>query len=121
MPSQIKLPPYTSSGSIRSRRFISRKLKMVPVAFRGINENGKLNIPINHQHFNVVYLLMRCLLLAAFVFSSICANCQSFQWWADLVKWDGVTPWQRYIKTFPKYLGPNGLPVPLITNGSIDS
>src|SRR5436309_11324706 len=64
---------------------------------------------------------MRPLLLAALLLTSICANCQSFQWWADLVKWDGVTPWQRYIKTFPKYLGPNALPVPLISNGSVDS
>jgi len=64
---------------------------------------------------------MRFLLLSAFVLSSFLARCQTWDWWAELVKWDGVTPWQRYIKTFPKYLGPNGLPVPLITNGSIDS
>jgi len=64
---------------------------------------------------------MRPLLLGAFAFLSVVAKCQSFQWWAELVKWDGVSPWQRYIKTFPKYLGPNGLPVPLITNWSVDS
>jgi len=46
---------------------------------------------------------------------------QDFGWWAKLVDWDGVTPWQRYIKTNPAYLGPNALPVPFITNGSIDS
>lgn len=49
------------------------------------------------------------------------AQCQDFGWWAKLVDWDGVTPWQRYIKTNPAYLGPNALPVPFITNGSIDS
>ncbi len=46
---------------------------------------------------------------------------QDFNWWANLVKWDGITPWQRYLIYTPAYLGPNGLPVPFITNGSIDS
>ena len=49
------------------------------------------------------------------------AHAQDFGWWAKLVDWDGVTPWQRYIKTNPAYLGPNALPVPFISNGSIDS
>lgn len=46
---------------------------------------------------------------------------QDFGWWANLVKWDGVTPWQRYLINTPAYLGPNALPVPFISNGSIDS
>jgi len=46
---------------------------------------------------------------------------QDFNWWAKLVKWDNITPWQRYIKTNPAYMGPNALPVPFISNGSIDS
>ena len=46
---------------------------------------------------------------------------QDFPWWAKVVKWDGVTPWQRYIITNPGYMGPNALPVPFIRNGSIDS
>ena len=49
------------------------------------------------------------------------ARAQDFPWWANLVKWDGVSPWQRYIITNPGYLGPNALPVPVISNGSIDS
>lgn len=49
------------------------------------------------------------------------SQAQDFGWWAKLVDWDGVTPWQRYIKTNPAYLGPNALPVPFISNGSIDS
>ena len=48
-------------------------------------------------------------------------SAQDFGWWANLVKWDGVTPWQRYIKTVPAFMGPNALPVPFITNGSIDT
>ena len=46
---------------------------------------------------------------------------QDFGWWAKLVQWDGVTPWQRYIMTNPAYMGPNALPVPFISNGSIDT
>ena len=49
------------------------------------------------------------------------STAQEFPWWAKLVKWDGITPWQRYIVTNPAYLGPNALPVPSIGNGSIDS
>lgn len=49
------------------------------------------------------------------------AHAQTFEWWAKLVKWDGVTPWQRYIITNAAYMGPNALPVPFISNGSIDS
>lgn len=49
------------------------------------------------------------------------SQAQDFAWWAKLVKWDGVTPWQRYIITNPAYMGPNALPVPFISNGSIDS
>lgn len=48
-------------------------------------------------------------------------NGQDFNWWRNLVNWDGVTPWQRYLITTPAYPGPNALPVPLISNGSIDS
>ncbi len=61
------------------------------------------------------YFLIIMVLLAEHVQS------QDFNWWAKLVDWDGVTPWQRYIKTNPAYMGANALPVPFITNGSIDS
>jgi hypothetical protein len=49
------------------------------------------------------------------------ANAQTFGWWADHVKWDGVSHWSKYIITQPAYLGPNALPVPRIGNGNIDS
>src|SRR6202035_440652 len=58
--------------------------------------------------------------LMLIIYSPACRS-QTWEWWVHLVNWDGVTPWQRYIKTMPKYLGPNGLPVPFLTNGSIDS
>ena len=48
-------------------------------------------------------------------------DAQTFDWWAQLVHWDGVSEWPKYMITQPGYLGPNALPVPRIGNGSIDS
>ncbi|MEI9944051.1 MAG: hypothetical protein WDN26_07475 [Chitinophagaceae bacterium] len=56
-----------------------------------------------------------------FLFISITAKAQSLAWWENTVHWDGVTHWERYIIYTPGYLGPNALPVPHISNGSIDS
>lgn len=64
---------------------------------------------------------MRKQLLILLLLSSTQLFAQDFAWWAKVVKWDGVTPWQRYIITYPAYMGPNALPVPFISNGSIDS
>jgi hypothetical protein len=52
---------------------------------------------------------------------SLYSNAQSFDWWANLVHWDGVSEWPKYMITQPAYLGPNALLVPRIGNGSIDS
>jgi hypothetical protein len=49
------------------------------------------------------------------------SSAQSYTWWENTVHWDGVTPWERYITFTPGFLGPNALPVPHISNGSIDS
>ncbi len=46
---------------------------------------------------------------------------QTFDWWKNLVRWDGTTYWWKYLTISPKYLGPNALTVPFINNGSIDS
>jgi hypothetical protein len=48
-------------------------------------------------------------------------NAQTFDRWAQVVGWDGVSHWSRYMISMPAYLGPNALPVPRIGNGSIDS
>lgn len=48
-------------------------------------------------------------------------SAQSYTWWENTVNWDGVTPWERYVRFTPGFLGPNALPVPHISNGSIDS
>lgn len=49
------------------------------------------------------------------------AGAQSFDWWKNNVKWDGVTHWYDYLIVSPAYFGPNALTVPVINNGSIDS
>ena len=64
---------------------------------------------------------MKKLFLTFFVCLSLYSHAQDFGWWANLVKWDGVSPWQRYIITNPGYLGANALPVPFLSNGTIDS
>ncbi len=46
---------------------------------------------------------------------------QTHEWWAQTVKWDGVTHWANYITYKPGYLGPNALPIPLLWNGNADS
>jgi hypothetical protein len=61
------------------------------------------------------------LVIALLTLLSWQSRAQSFSWWADNVMWDGVTEWPRYIIAAPAYLGPNALPVPRISNGSVDS
>jgi hypothetical protein len=62
-------------------------------------------------------LLLTAVICCVFLY----APAQSYTWWENTVNWDGVTPWERYITFTPGFLGPNALPVPHITNGSIDS
>jgi hypothetical protein len=64
-----------------------------------------------------VKLFLPCL----FVLSSSVVKSQDFDWWKNNVQWDGVTHWYKYLIISPKYFGPNALPVPSISNGSIDS
>ena len=59
------------------------------------------------------------LIISLFLFFSVKA--QTFDRWALVVNWDGISHWSRYMISIPDYLGPNALPVPRITNGSIDS
>lgn len=64
---------------------------------------------------------MRIFFITIFCCFVINSNAQDFAWWSRTVNWDGVSHWSRYMITQPGYLGPNGLPVPHIGNGSIDS
>ena len=63
-----------------------------------------------------------CLIVYIFLSLLVMPACsQSFDWWKNLVSWDGISSWKEYIRYNPRYLGPNALPVPFIGNGSIDS
>jgi hypothetical protein len=64
---------------------------------------------------------MRSLFVAVMCCIFLSASAQSYSWWEETVHWDGVTPWERYVVFTPGFLGPNALPVPRISNGSIDS
>jgi hypothetical protein len=61
--------------------------------------------------------------IVVIIFTLLVANSygQTFDWWAQVVHWDGVSEWPKYMITQPAYMGPNALPVPRIGNGSIDS
>ncbi len=65
--------------------------------------------------------MMHLRLLLFYSFFSLSGNAQTIAQWSQLVNWDGVSHWSRYIRTFPAYQGPNALPVPRVGNGSIDS
>jgi len=64
---------------------------------------------------------MRKGLLVILFFYSTHAMSQTFNDWAKLVNWDGVTPWRQYLRYSPGFMGPNALPVPEIGNGTVDS
>ncbi len=64
---------------------------------------------------------MRIFFVIIIFFQSFCGQAQTFQQWAQTVNWDGVSHWKRYIIIQPAYMGPNALPVPQLSNGTIDS
>ncbi len=66
-------------------------------------------------------MLIRNSLLVLALWLSCTANGQTAQQWAQTVHWDGVTHWSRYINMLPAKMGPNALPIPYLTNGSVDN
>lgn len=64
---------------------------------------------------------MRNACLCVFLLIGLSPAAQTFTRWAQVVGWDGVSHWSKYMISMPAYQGPNSLPVPRITNGSIDS
>ena len=65
--------------------------------------------------------MMRVCLILFFLYYSQSGQSQTLAQWSQLVQWDGVSHWSRYILTQPAYQGPNALPVPQVGNGRIDS
>ena len=49
------------------------------------------------------------------------ASSQTQTEWAQVVNWDGVSHWSKYIKVRAAWMGPNALAIPAIANGSVDS
>jgi len=66
-------------------------------------------------------LLSRLLFLAGTFFLTLESQAQTQEEWARTVNWDGVSHWSKYIITQARFMGPNALPVPYLTNGLTDS
>lgn len=64
---------------------------------------------------------MRFIPFILFMFLQTTLFSQTRQRWEQVVNWDGVSHWSRYMITLPAYQGPNSLPVPQVGNGRIDS
>ncbi len=46
---------------------------------------------------------------------------EDYTWWNEIHNWDGHTSWVQYMTISTSFMGPNALPVPEVTNGSVDS
>lgn len=64
---------------------------------------------------------MKKLLLYIFLLKVFFTQAQTQQQWEQLVEWDGVSHFSKYILFNAGHMGPNALPVPSITSGNIDS
>jgi hypothetical protein len=66
-------------------------------------------------------MMRRLFIITGLFFVQAVGFTQTLDSWANNVHWDGVTSWKRYLIFSAGYMGPNALPVPEISNGSIDS
>ncbi|HUM97198.1 MAG TPA: hypothetical protein PK275_05035 [Chitinophagaceae bacterium] len=64
---------------------------------------------------------MKKIFLITILFAVKSAHTQTQQQWAQLVGWDGVSHFSKYIIFNAGHMGPNALTIPSLTNGSIDS
>jgi hypothetical protein len=62
-----------------------------------------------------------CAFVLVWVFTLTFAQAQDHIWWHNNVNWDGVTHWSSYITSSAGKMGPNALPVPILSTGSADS
>src|SRR5688572_14967738 len=75
-------------------------------------------------HISYIYKTqesMRRRLLSLLLLFPVVASSQTFDWWKNLVNWDGTSHWSTYLTTSPKYFGPNAFSIPQINNGAVDS
>ncbi|MBU6159171.1 MAG: hypothetical protein KGP35_09090 [Bacteroidetes bacterium] len=64
---------------------------------------------------------MRPLIILLFALVTHAALSQDHDWWAKNVQWDNQSSWTTYIKFKPRYLGPNALPIPELSDGKVPS
>ena len=50
------------------------------------------------------------------IFAAQPTNVQTESHWAQIVNWDGFSPWQKYINFAPAFMGLNAIPVPSLAN-----
>lgn len=62
---------------------------------------------------NKRFLRKGVLAFAFFMISATLLAQGDYDHWIKAVNWDGVTPWENYIRRSPRFMGPNALPVPL--------
>lgn len=69
------------------------------------------------------YFLTRffCLTVTWICLCNVCIAQEDYQWWNDLVDWDGRTHWSKYLIYSPRYFGPNAIPIPELEEGLIKS
>lgn len=63
----------------------------------------------------IIILLLSILSLV----SQAQTQAEKYTWWNAKHSWDGVTPWQEYIRLSPAFMGPNALPVPEVQEAKI--
>lgn len=66
-------------------------------------------------------LMSRLVLFLCLLIQTCPLPAQDIHWWMRNVNWDGYSHWSKYINYVPGNLGPNALPVPILSNGNIDS
>ena len=49
------------------------------------------------------------------------SSAQTLEEWSENVGWDGVMHWSEYLIFSPKFTGPNAMPVPEISNGTVNN
>lgn len=59
-------------------------------------------------------------LFMALISLSLTSAAQIETWWSEKHQWDGTSPFQYYMTTSAKFMGPNALPVPEIRTGTLE-
>ena len=66
-------------------------------------------------------LMRKCIPILFLLIANPSFAQEDFSWWTIIHNWDGHTPWNEYMTMSTSFMGPNSLPVPEVTKGSVDS